>query len=149
MVLIEPDTPNGTISTAHILRTVTEQAGTIALILLPGIQYYTGQYLDIPAITSHAHSLGILVGWDLAHAAGNIDLQLHEWDVDFAIWCNYKYLNSGPGACAAIFVNERHGRVGDGQFRERLCGWWGNDKASRFQMANDSESAEPEIEKRC
>jgi kynureninase len=139
MILIEPDKPEGTMSTEHILETIDKHASQTALILLPGIQFYTGQYFDIQTITKHAHSKGILIGWDCAHAAGNVDLRLHDWEVDFAVWCNYKYLNSGPGAIAAIFVHEKHGKVDSEAtetHRPRLCGWWGADKESRFQMDN-------------
>lgn len=139
MVLIEPDRAEGTISTEHVLETIDNHASETALILLPGIQFYTGQYFDMRTITKHAHSKGILIGWDCAHAAGNVDLKLHDWDVDFAVWCNYKYLNSGPGAIAAIFVHEKHGRVdleAEETYRPRLCGWWGADKETRFQMEN-------------
>ena len=139
MVLIEPDNPEGTMSTEHILRTIDRHASDTALVLLPGVQFYTGQYFDIPAITAHTHLQGILIGWDCAHAAGNLELKLHEWDVDFAAWCTYKYLNAGPGATAAIFVHERHGRVdmkAKPPFRPRLCGWWGADKETRFRMDN-------------
>lgn len=144
MVLIEPDRLElATISTSHILSVIDKHASTTALILLPGIQYYTGQYLDIKTITAHAHRHGILIGWDLAHAVGNVDLRLREWDVDFAAWCNYKYVNSGPGAIGGLFVNSRHGQVdvsamrdgGEG-FRDRLCGWWGGSKSTRFEMGN-------------
>lgn len=145
MVLIEPEDPTAaTISTTHVLSVIDKHASTTALILLPGIQYYTGQYLDIKAITAHAHKHGIIIGWDLAHAVGNVDLRLTEWDVDFAAWCNYKYVNSGPGAIGGLFVNSRHGQVdvsatknGADGFRDRLCGWWGGDKAMRFAMGND------------
>ncbi|KAI9798928.1 MAG: hypothetical protein M1825_004941 [Sarcosagium campestre] len=149
LVTVDPlDPSDPLISTDRILSTITAHVATTALVLLPGIQYYTGQFLDIGVITAHAHSHGILVGWDLAHAAGNVPLQLHDCDVDFAVCCTYKYLNAGPGAIGALFVHERHGRVespsnttsenaGQGEapaFRPRLSGWWGNDKASRFQM---------------
>lgn len=144
MILIEPETPNvPTLTTARILSVIDEHASSTALILLSGVQYYTGQYFDIETITRHAHSRDIIIGWDLAHAVGNVPLYLHAWDVDFAAWCNYKYMNAGPGAIAALFVNERHGLVdrsamNDGKvgFRPRLCGWWGGDKAIRFDMAN-------------
>ena len=144
MVLIEPEDPTtATISTSHILSVIDNHASTTALVLLPGIQYYTGQYLDIKAITAHAHRHGIIIGWDLAHAVGNVDLELTEWDVDFAAWCNYKYVNSGPGAIGGLFVNSRHGQVnvsaienGTNGFQGRLCGWWGGDKAVRFDMGN-------------
>ena len=144
MVLIEPsDSDRATLSTAHILAVIDRHASSTALIMLPGIQYYTGQYFDIKVITAHAHSLGIAIGWDLAHAIGNVELELHEWEVDFAVWCSYKYLNSGPGAIGGLFVHEKHGQVdqaaiqsGHGGFRPRLSGWWGGDKGIRFQMEN-------------
>lgn len=144
MILIEPaDAGSPTISTPHILATIDKYASSTALILLPGIQYYTGQYLDIESITAHAHSHGIMIGWDLAHAVGNVEVYLHDWGVDFAAWCNYKYVNSGPGAIAGLFVHEKHGQVDmsattDGKtgFRPRLSGWWGADKIARFEMDN-------------
>ncbi|PPJ57424.1 hypothetical protein CBER1_01359 [Cercospora berteroae] len=144
MILLEP--PSGDsllLPTQHILSTIDQYEDELALILLPGIQYYTGQLLDLKTITAHAHSRGITIGWDLAHAAGNVPLQLHEWDVDFACWCTYKYLNSGPGSIGGAFVHERHGEVTarDDQFhyRPRLAGWWGSSKSSRFVMANKFE----------
>ena len=144
MILVEPKSPSDTfITTAQVLSTIDAHASTLALILLPGVQYYTGQYFDIANITAHAHSKGILIGWDLAHAIGNVDLKLHEWGVDFAAWCNYKYLNSGPGAIAGLFVHEKHGTVdmekegrGEEGYRPRLSGWWGGDKTMRFKMDN-------------
>ncbi|KAL3447291.1 pyridoxal phosphate-dependent transferase [Aspergillus insuetus] len=144
LVLIEPQNPDQPIlETDHILRVIDEHASSTALLLLSAIQFYTGQYFDIEKITAHAHSKGIVVGWDCAHAAGNVDLKLHDWNVDFAAWCNYKYLNSGPGGMAGVFVHEKHGEVkmnsGDGElqsFHPRLSGWWGGDKATRFLMDN-------------
>ncbi|EHY53027.1 Kynureninase (L-kynurenine hydrolase) [Exophiala dermatitidis] len=143
MVLLEPTDPRfPLLPTTQILRTIDEHASELALILLPGVQFYTGQYFDIQTITAHAHSHGILIGWDCAHAVGNVDLRLHDWDVDFAAWCSYKYLNAGPGAMAGIFVNERFGKVDMAnsnptqKFWPRLTGWWGDDKSSRFQMTN-------------
>ena len=106
----------------------------IALLILGGVNYYTGQYLNIPRITELGHRYGITVGFDLAHATGNIDMQLHNWDVDFACWCSYKYLNSGPGSLAAIFVNDKHGQ--DPSI-PRLSGWWGHNKETRFKMRDD------------
>lgn len=149
MVVIEPSDPSHPLlKTEHILSVIDEQSSQTALILLPGVQYYTGQYFDIPRITSHAHSNGILIGWDCAHAVGNVELKLHDWDVDFAAWCNYKYMNSGPGAIGGLFVHEKHGRVdmdrqkeGREGFRPRLTGWWGGDKAIRFQMNNGKSPA--------
>ncbi|KIW19811.1 kynureninase [Exophiala spinifera] len=141
MVLLEPSNPHRPIlPTEQILKTIDEHASELALILLPGIQFYTGQYFDIQRITAHAHARGILIGWDLAHAVGNVDVKLHDWDVDFAAWCSYKYLNSGPGAMAGIFINEKYGKVdtegSTPKFWPRLSGWWGDDKSTRFQMTN-------------
>lgn len=146
MIMIEPRDSKAILTTEQILETIDTHADTTALILLPGIQFYTGQYLDIPTITRHAHARGILIGWDCAHAAGNVELKLHEWDVDFAVWCNYKYLNSGPGAIGALFIHQRHGRVdmsapvNQGKYRPRLCGWWGAAKSTRFDMDNSTYS---------
>ncbi|KAF7716193.1 Kynureninase 1 [Penicillium ucsense] len=139
MVLIEPEKlDRPVLTTDQIIKVIDENASSTALILLSAVQFYTGQYFDIQRITAHAHSKSILIGWDCAHAAGNVDLRLHEWDVDFAAWCTYKYLNSGPGGMAAVFVHERHGQVDDQQnFRPRLAGWWGNDLKTRFQMKNE------------
>lgn len=142
MVCIEPASPDvATLSTDDILSAIDHHATDTALILLPGIQYYTGQFLDIPKITKHAHSRDLTIGWDLAHAVGNVELSLHDWNVDFAVWCNYKYVNSGPGAIAGMFVHSQHGTVNetsmaDGQlgYRSRMAGWWGGDKSIRFQM---------------
>lgn len=142
MIMVEPDQDH-IISTEKILATIDQHADEIALVLLPGVQYYSGQFLDIARITAHAHSRGLVIGWDLAHAAGNVPLKLHDWNVDFAAWCTYKYMNAGPGAIAGLFVHERHGKVeypnGDNAapvFRHRLAGWYGGDKASRFLMDN-------------
>ncbi|KAK2767128.1 l-kynurenine hydrolase 2 [Colletotrichum kahawae] len=139
MVQIQPD-ENFYISTELILKTIDEHAEETALLLLPGIQYYSGQLFDIPRITEYAQSKGIVVGWDLAHAAGNVELKLHDWNVDFAAWCTYKYQNAGPGAMAGAFVHERHGKVDTSdvkpKFRHRLTGWYGGDKSVRFNMDN-------------
>ncbi|ODQ53013.1 kynureninase [Saitoella complicata NRRL Y-17804] len=134
LILIDPLPGNYHLTTPQILATIDEHADSTALIMLSGLQFYTGQAFDIQLITQHAHSKGILVGWDLAHAAGNLDLKLHDWDVDFAAWCNYKYINAGPGAIASIFIHERHSLSQTP--RPRLSGWWGHDKASRFRMEN-------------
>ncbi|KYK57975.1 kynureninase [Drechmeria coniospora] len=141
MVKIEPD-EDSIIPTEKILRTIDEHADDTALLLLPGIQYYSGQLFDMATITAHAKARGIVVGWDLAHAAGNVELRLHDWDVDFACWCTYKYINAGPGAIAAAFVHEKHGAVEWAQgaerpsYRPRLAGWYGGDKSVRFNMEN-------------
>lgn len=110
---------------------IEQQGEEIALILLPGIQYYTGQVLDMETITRKAHARGIVVGFDLAHAAGNIEMELHDWQVDFASWCSYKYLNGGAGSVAGCFIHGRHAGNTD---IHRYAGWWGHDKASRFEM---------------
>jgi len=103
----------------------------IALMMIGGVNYYTGQVMAMEELTAYAQAQGIVVGWDLAHAAGNVELHLHDWNVDFAAWCHYKYLNSGPGATAGYFVHERHHGLSD---IPRFEGWWGHDKETRFQM---------------
>jgi kynureninase len=103
----------------------------IALVMLPGVQYYSGQAFDLQRISAAGHNAGCRVGFDLAHAVGNLPLKLHDSAADFAVWCNYKYMNSGPGAVAGCFVHERHAHAFD---LPRLAGWWGHDKGSRFRM---------------
>jgi len=117
-----------------IEETLLENGDSIALILLGGVNYYTGQAFDIKRIVEIGHKIGALVGFDLAHAAGNIELNLHDWNADFAAWCSYKYLNSGPGGIAGIFVHERHAENFD---LPRFTGWWGHDKETRFLMGSD------------
>ncbi|MGH8176826.1 MAG: kynureninase [Steroidobacter sp.] len=120
--------------TEDICERIEREAATIATVMLPGVQYLTGQRLDLHAITRCARRHGCLVGFDLAHAIGNTPLQLHDWDADFAVWCSYKYLNSGPGAIGGCFVHERHAHAFE---LPRLAGWWGHDKASRFRMLDE------------
>jgi kynureninase len=127
---LEGDEANGSISQDSILRTLDQHGERVALVLLPGVQYLTGQAFDLAAITEAAHRKGCKVGFDLAHAAGNLHLRLHDSGCDFAVWCSYKYLNSGPGAVAGCFVHERHARAD----LPRFAGWWGHDPASRFLM---------------
>jgi kynureninase len=128
---IAPRAGETTIRTEDIDTLIAEKGRQIALILLGGVNYYTGQAFDCSRITRAAHAQGCVVGFDMAHAAGNLQLQLHDWGVDFAVWCSYKYLNGGPGCVAGCFVHERHAR---NQELPRFAGWWGHDKSSRFQM---------------
>lgn len=130
LIELEGDEANGTISMEAIERALVEHGSRIALVMLPGIQYRTGQAFDLAAITRLANRHGCMVGFDLAHAVGNLPLQLHDSGADFAIWCSYKYLNSGPGAVGGAFVHERHART----TLPRFAGWWGHDKTTRFQM---------------
>jgi kynureninase len=143
MILLEPSDPsNPILSTQQILSTIDKHAQETALLLLPGIQFYTGQFFDIPTITAHAQKNNILVGWDLAHAAGNTPLHLHDWNVDFAAWCSYKYLNCGPGSIGGLFIHQRHCTVEQEStttgptYTPRYSGWWGSDKNGRFAMTN-------------
>jgi kynureninase len=128
---------DGVISDEAIVRAIEEHGERIALVLLPGVQYLSGEAFDLAAITRAAHAKGCRVGFDLAHAAGNLELRLHETGCDFAVWCSYKYLNAGPGAVAGCFVHERHARAD----LPRFAGWWGHDPASRFRMAPGFEPA--------
>jgi kynureninase len=131
LLRLRPRKGRETIDTAEVGEVLEREGKSIALVLLPGVQYYTGQAFEIEAITRLAHEKGCVVGWDLAHAAGNLVLSLHDWNVDFAVWCTYKYLNSGPGSVGGCFVHERYGMQRD---LPRLSGWWGHDKAWRFRM---------------
>lgn len=120
-----------TLRTEDILQKIKETDAELALVMMGGVNYYTGQAFDMRAITAEAHQAGAKVGFDLAHAAGNLELQLHEDGMDFAVWCSYKYLNSGPGGTSGVFVHERHAE--DSQL-QRFAGWWGHDEGERFQM---------------
>lgn len=121
------------IRTADILAKIDEHKDELALIMIGGVNYYTGQLFDMATITSHAKncSSDIVVGYDLAHATGNVKMDLHDWNVDFATWCSYKYLNSGPGGTSGVFVHEKHA---ENNLLPRLSGWWGNDESTRFKM---------------
>lgn len=113
-----------------------EEGESIALVLMNGVNFFTGEWFDMKKVTAAARAQGCRVGWDLAHAAGNVPMELHAWDVDFACWCSYKYLNAGPGAVGGCFVHERHGA--DAALL-RLAGWWGNDPQTRFRMQLEPE----------
>ncbi|MBN8566486.1 MAG: kynureninase, partial [Flavobacteriales bacterium] len=117
-----------------IIAKIEEVGEELALVLIGGVNYYTGQVFDIKSITEAGHKTGAYVGWDLAHAAGNIELELHDWNVDFACWCSYKYMNSGPGNASGCFVHERHHHDND---LPRFAGWWGHNKERRFKMEPD------------
>lgn len=130
LIELAPDEPNGTISMQAIERVLAEHGDRIALVLWPGVQYRSGQAFDLKEIARLAHARGCLVGFDLAHAAGNLPLHLHDSNADFAAWCSYKYLNAGPGAIAGAFVHERHAHTD----RPRFAGWWGHDPSTRFKM---------------
>ncbi|KAK6202454.1 kynureninase [Scheffersomyces amazonensis] len=128
------------LKTEDILATFEQYESEICLVCFPGIQYYTGQLFKIKEITQHikSKSSDIKVGWDLAHAVGNVPLSLHDWNIDFAAWCSYKYLNSGPGAIAGIFVHEQYTINNSKQdFKPRLAGWWGNNSTDRFKMLEE------------
>ena len=134
LITLAPREGEETLRTSDILATIAEHGDQLALVLLPGVQYYTGQVLAMADITAAAHEIGATVGFDLAHAVGNVELALHDWGVDFAAWCSYKYLNSGPGAVAGAFVHQRH--VND-QTLPKFLGWWGTNPETRFKMANE------------
>ncbi|MGH1493480.1 MAG: kynureninase [Acidimicrobiales bacterium] len=134
LALLTPREGEKTLRSEDILTTIADLGDELALVLLPGVQYYTGQVLPMAEITAAAHAAGAVVGFDLAHAVGNIELSLHDWDVDFAAWCTYKYLNSGPGGVAGAFVNQRH--IAD-QTLPKFLGWWGTEPSSRFEMATE------------
>ncbi|AOH37125.1 kynureninase [Luteimonas sp. JM171] len=130
LIEVQPDEPGGTLSMEAIERAIAEHGPRLALVLWPGVQYRTGQAFDSAEITRLGHAAGAIVGFDHAHAAGNLPLRLHDEGADFAVWCHYKYMNAGPGAVAGCFVHERHARTD----RPRFAGWWGHEQDSRFRM---------------
>lgn len=131
IVELVPRPGEHTLRTEDIEAKIAELGDSLATVLIGGVNYYTGQAFDMAAIAKAGHAVGAYVGFDLAHAAGNLELHLHDWDVDFACWCTYKYLNSGPGGTSGVFVHERFAQRPD---LVRLAGWWGHDPAVRFQM---------------
>jgi kynureninase len=131
LVEVAPRPGEHLIREEDILNKIAELGEELALVMIGGVNYYTGQLFDMEAITKAAHAVGANAGFDLAHAAGNIAVKLHDWGVDFAAWCGYKYLNSSPGGVSGMFVHERHAYRPE---LPRLAGWWGYDKATRFQM---------------
>lgn len=132
---LRPRPGEDTLRTEDVLDFLAREGETVALLLLGGVDYLTGELMDIPAITAAARAAGVCAGWDLAHAAGNVPLRLHEWGPDFAAWCSYKYLNAGPGAVGGVFVHERH--LGE-QRLPRFEGWWSTEESTRFEMPPES-----------
>jgi len=136
LVLAQPREGEHSIRQEDIEALLEKEGDQIALVLFAGVNFFTGQFFDLARLTTAAQARGCVVGIDLAHAVGNVPLRLHDWKVDFAVWCSYKYLNSGPGAVAGAFVHERHATNRD---LPRLAGWWGNDPATRFRMQLEPE----------
>lgn len=134
LIEVEPRTGGRNLDTGDVIALIEQQGEALALVLLPSVQYLSGQSLDLVPIIAAARRAGAAVGLDLAHGIGNTLLQLHDWNADFAVWCNYKYLNAGPGAIGGCFVHERHARAVE---LPRFAGWWGHDSSRRFQMEPD------------
>lgn len=132
VIEVAPRNGETTLRTEDILKEITDNADDLALVMFSGINYYTGQFFDLEAIAKAGHAAGAIVGFDLAHAAGNVPVQLHNWGADFASWCSYKYINSGPGGISGIFVHEKH--FGDTSLN-RFAGWWGYRRDKQFLMA--------------
>lgn len=133
LIELEPKDGGDYLPTEEIVERINAVGDSLALVLMPGVQYYTGQFFDIQAITKAAHDVRAYAGFDLAHAIGNLPMHLHEDHADFAVWCSYKYLNSGPGGIGGMFIHQRHASNTD---FPRLSGWWGHDAKERFEMAN-------------
>ncbi|MEQ1745410.1 MAG: kynureninase [Saprospiraceae bacterium] len=131
IVEIAPRPGEDSLRTEDIVATIEREGEHTALVMFSGVNYYTGQFFDLPAIAAAAHRVGAYVGFDLAHTAGNLPLRMHDWGADFAVWCSYKYLNTGPGGPSGLFVHERHA---DNPALPRFAGWWGHDEGERFQM---------------
>lgn len=131
LIEIMPDPETELIEEDRIIAAIDQHREELALVMIGGVNYYTGQWFDMERITDAGKRAGAMVGWDLAHAAGNVPLELHKWNVDFAAWCGYKYLNSGPGGVSGVFVHEKHHGKAD---MPRFEGWWGHNKEDRFKM---------------
>lgn len=131
LIEMAPREGESTLRTADIVETIEREGNSLALVLFGGVNYYTGQAFEMREITEAGHRVGAIVGFDLAHAAGNLELKMHDWGVDFAVWCSYKYLNGGPGAVGGSFIHQRHSDSSD---IPRFAGWWGHDKGTRFLM---------------
>src|SRR3984893_2780393 len=136
LVLASPRKGEFVVRSEDIVDLIEKNRDTLAVIMIAGVNFFTGQLFDMPTITKAAQKRGILVGFDLAHAAGNVPLAMHDWNVDFAVWCSYKYLNAGPGAVAGAYVHERHAT---NTKLPRLAGWFGNDPSTRFRMQLEPE----------
>jgi kynureninase len=137
IIEIKPRAGEHTIRTDDITDAILLHRDELALVLFGGVNYYTGQFFDIQKITKAAHEVGVCAGFDLAHAAGNVELKLHDWEVDFACWCSYKYLNSGPGGVAGVYIHDKHAKNKD---IPRFAGWWGYTKDTRFKMEKGFEA---------
>jgi len=131
VIEVQPRAGEYAIRTEDILSLIAQHGDSAALVLFGGVNYYTGQYFDLEKITAAAHAVGAIAGFDLAHAIGNVKLRLHDWNADFACWCSYKYLNSGPGGVSGIYINQKH--IADKNI-PRFAGWWGHTKDTRFKM---------------
>ena len=131
IIEVEPRAGEDTLRTEDILSTIEKHKDELALVMFGGVNYYTGQYFDLKTITEAGHAAGATVGFDLAHAAGNVLMKLHDWNVDFAVWCTYKYLNSSPGGPGGVFVHKKHSENSD---LPRFAGWWGHNEDERFLM---------------
>ena len=137
VIEVKPRNGEHFLRTEDIISTIKTHGDSVAVVLFGGVNYYTGQYFDLQKITEAAYDVGAYAGFDLAHGAGNVELKLHEWDIDFACWCSYKYLNSGPGGVAGIYIHEKHVANTD---LPRFAGWWGYTKQSRFKMEKGFEA---------
>ncbi len=134
LIEVQPLPGQSTLTTEQICAAIAEHGDSVALVMLSGVHFYTGQRFEMQTIASCATSVGAHIGLDLAHAIGNVELKLHDWGIDFAVWCSYKYLNSGPGAVGGMFVHEKYAERPD---LPRFAGWWGNEESTRFLMQHD------------